>query len=286
MKKSLGTIIIALFFTVFIVGGPCVQSASAVIFEFDPNDLINLYPATAGDQNDPSTYKAVQPNARRIHQSWASTYYDTFYNPANPHTQPNDYNTYMNWRESLGPNEGIAQFNIWLLDNPAARSWGEKVVWNPGGPAPTATADDGGLWKVQVINNPWGSGYLAEWWTDNSNYYLRPGGADIGKFGFSGIAYWDNNNNGYEPSDPLVQVGEYARIWFGSYYADSQNYSVYFDDSGFGNRSPSGNSFAAGNYSGWEGVLEVPTPEPTTMLLLGSGLIGLAGYGRKKFFKK
>lgn len=35
-----------------------------------------------------------------------------------------------------------------------------------------------------------------------------------------------------------------------------------------------------------KGDVAPAVPEPATMLLLGSGLIGLVGYGRKKFFKK
>jgi hypothetical protein len=40
------------------------------------------------------------------------------------------------------------------------------------------------------------------------------------------------------------------------------------------------------NYIGLDNVSVAPVPVPSTMLLFGTGLIGLAGLGRKKFLKK
>jgi hypothetical protein len=55
---------------------------------------------------------------------------------------------------------------------------------------------------------------------------------------------------------------------------------------GRGPLDPADGSRDSGGGGDGEGNSPVPVPEPTTILFLGSGLLGLIGYARKKFFKK
>ncbi len=81
-------------------------------------------------------------------------------------------------------------------------------------------------------------------------------------------------------------------FWTADYFSGE----VFHLDIATGTILGSWNAFVPGQSHGVLGGLAVfgeitaggggTVPEPSTILLLGSGLIGLAGYGRKKFFKK
>jgi hypothetical protein len=261
-------------------------TAQAVTLVFDPNDILDLYPTQAGVANVSGDSKATQEDARRFHATWGSTYYETFFNPVNPHAQPADYNAYLSWRNSLDtPGEGIACFNTWFLNNSPAGSWGETVVTKPG-TSVSATAASG--WAYSFITNPYGlGGTSVQWYTLDSAEYLRPtdlGGANIGEFSITIDLYHDLTGNGWSADDTPVLPGESIRFWLGGINGDDPEFyrtdtlALYFDGANNG-----GGAGQAG--SGFEAAMQataLPVPEPITMAGLMMGVGGVVGYVRRR----
>jgi hypothetical protein len=262
--------------------------AGSVTIQFDPDAIIQAYPITPG-ADVPGGRKIDQLDARRVHQIWKRTsLHETFYDPAASKPQPHSYNTYMNWRDSLGPGEGIAMFNSWFLNNGAARAWGETVVVKPGTEV-IGTAADG--WNVRIIEDPYGlGGASVQWWTTDPTKYINTV-SSIDEFSITADLYWDNNQNGWDATDTPVTWGESVRFWVGGLNGDDPEFyiddtqAVYFDDLGWGTRVPfAGVPFSAiyspgaGVYgSGFEAALEatvVPAPSALLLGLFGLGVVG------------
>ncbi|MBN1806658.1 MAG: hypothetical protein JW837_15525 [Sedimentisphaerales bacterium] len=279
MKRELFRILLVSLFVVSISG---IVSAD-VVLTFDPDDIIQQYPADSTGQ------KATQEDARRVHDDWGNPYYGTFSDyMQSGHTQPEDYNTYMNWRESLGAGEGIAMFNSWFYDNPRARSWGEAVVVKPGTTV-IGTAADG--WNVRIIVDPYSyGGGSVQWWTTDPSKYINTL-SDIGEFSITADLYWDTGVEGWDEDDVPVQFGELVRFWVGGLNGDDPDYymdgiqALYFDDKGWGELEDGCDPFSATygysakDYgSGFEAALEVTAVPVPGAVLLGSIGLGFAGW--------
>ncbi len=263
MKKSITICVLA----TMILAVSTTAQANMVTFEFDPDDFIGLYSTTPlpVDLDGASHLKYQQDNPRRVHEVWADAekMYNTFGSTGSL-TDQQSQDAYIAWRNSLDtPDEGIAWFNIWLRDNTNAWNWGERLVSNPD-IMPTGTAASG--WQVEVNPNPWGSGWLVEWWTDETDNLINLAN-DLDTFSFSvdvreitaaGQTYADGTD---------IALGTGWDIWFGSYTG------IFNDDAPYESWQSTG---------GWEGTLELTAiPAPGAILLGGFG-VSLVGWLRKR----
>ncbi len=273
MKRILSLILCA----AVVLSAAAVADAARVRFEFDPNDLLDLYGSdfqTADKKTQDNPRLLIAPDG-----TWSRTWYykegahDTSGGGAN---QPAEGQAYEAWLDKLDqPGEGLASFNIWLLDKAAAPTWGEILVQNPDNADLAAgTSHSGWQWRiVDITPYGWGmNGYIIEWWTQDPSLYLRPtpNGVNFGNFWFEADLYEDLNGNGYDPSDPGAVIGKPYRIWFGS--GEAFNY----------------NSPPPAIQNEWQGVLTLraapPIPEPVFFQM--GALMGLSGLGLLRLRRK
>lgn len=234
---------------------PSSVTQAGLTYVFNPNNLIDLY-----DQGPPLG-TSDPANPRSVYTGGAGTLYPGYQGIGNWNTA--GYGSamdlaikadYFKWRDTDGGY--ITAFNIWLADNPRARGWGETLVIKPN---TSLTATTAAGWSVEVSPNQWHSDlYYAEWTADDVANALKIGGSDIGDFSFSATLYVDENENGWDASDPLAVLGQDYTIWFGGYGGNKDI-------------APGGGTDIL-----FQGTLDITTiPEPATICLLSLGALQL-----------
>jgi len=258
MKRNVG--LVAMVLVCLFVG----TSAFAAV-------IGNVRPVTVGVGDSPSLFGTG--GALEGHANPTQLGYD-YFNPTTPSAGPPYVSEFSLQFEIAGHKNGN-QLSLYSL----ADTTKELIVF-PGADNPGS----GSSLPVNVTFTKTGAG-----WTLESYYALSPH-ATIDTEYFSSISFgfvleytgntdkWAYNGQKFYGDDEMNN-GNAAQMLVFNALGVNQGYYFAFEDT---NNNLTDHDF---NDMIFHAQSIEPVPEPGTMLLLGSGLVGLAGWGRKKFRK-